>query len=164
MRPTNFIGLFTCIFSLIFAYFFVEGYLRLYPCPLCILDRFVLALMGLVFFVGLFTVAFRIRMALTVGNAIFLAFGFLFAGRHVWLQNQPPDPSRQCLVDHPEAISLTEFIEGAFNATADCILIRWEIFGLTIPGMTLILFCLLALLLGIQVLGHYQDRDEDRFD
>lgn len=164
MRPVNIIGLATCVFSLLFAYFFLERYLLLEPCPLCILDRIVVALMGLVFLCGLFTSRTRTRHVLSAVNGVILAFGFLFAGRHVYIQNRPVDLEAECLSEQPQIAGMTELIKEAFDAQADCSLIGWELFGLSIPGMTLLLFCFLAALVCAQVVGTIQDADEDGDD
>ena len=160
MRPTNFIGLASCVLALLFAYFLLEVYMFLEPCPLCILDRIVVGLMGLVFFVGLFTTRKWIRHALTGTNLVLLGFGFLFAGRHVWIQNRPVDVSSECLSEQPQIKGITDLIAKSFDADADCALIGWQLFGLSIPGLLLVFFFFLLALLVIQAVGTMQDSDE----
>lgn len=164
MRPTNVIGLLSCVLSLNFAYFFLEKYLLLIPCPLCILDRIVVAVMGLIFLAGLFAYGARARTVLLALNVPAILAGLFFAGRHVWLQNQPLDSNRSCLSEDPEISSITEFLTLAFDATTDCGAILWNVFGLSIPGLTLILFIFLALLLVAQGLGIYIDSHADNDD
>lgn len=164
MRPSNFIGLLTCLSSLFFAYFFLEKYLDLNPCPLCILDRMVLLVMGVVFLAGLFVKQIRLRVLLLCANMFALALGWLFAGRHVWVQNQPLDPNRSCLSSEPTITSFTDFIAKAFAAQADCILIQWEVAGLSIPSLTFLLFVFLLGLLLSQAWGINNDRYETDLD
>ncbi len=164
MRSSDFIGIATCVLSLLVAYFFMERYLGLYPCPLCILDRIVLVLMAPVFVAGLWASRFRTRLALSSLNVVLALFGVLFTGRHVWVQNQPGAEGIDCLAATPEIAGVTEFIRGAFDAQADCMLIRWEVFGLTIPGMTLLLFLFLLGLLAVQVWASFLERDDDSAD
>ena len=153
-----------CLFALAIAYFLLEQHMGLIPCPLCILDRIVLAVMALIFAAGLFTNSFRARMVITGLNLFTLAFGFLFAIRHVWLQNQPIDVTRGCLSDVPEVVGLVQLIREAFNAEADCGLIGWELFGLSIPDLTLLLFVALLGMLLLQGWMNIEDRDEHSND
>lgn len=160
MRPTNFIGILVCLLALGIAYFLLERHMGLLPCPLCILDRVVLGVMALIFAAGLFAHSFKARMIATGANLFALSFGFLFAGRHVWMQNQPLDETRSCLSAMPEIGGLVELLSEAFKAEADCGLIRWQLFGLTIPGLTLLLFFGLLALLLLQGWMNFVDRNE----
>lgn len=165
MRPTNIIGLATCVIALLFAYFWLEKYMGLEPCPLCILDRIVVAFMGLVFFAGLFTSETKTRHVLSGTNLAFLACGFVFAGRHVWVQNKPVDLlATECLSAQPEIAAFTDLIKEAFSAQADCALIGWELFGLSIPSLVLVLFVFLLALLVVQIFGTILDAHEDSDD
>ena len=49
----NLAGASVCVASLLIAIFFMERVLHLAPCPLCILSRYVVGIMGIIFFVGL---------------------------------------------------------------------------------------------------------------
>ena len=158
MRPSNFIGIAVCVFSLLTAYYFLQIYLKLPPCPLCILDRFVVGAMGLVFFAGLFTVRIRTRIVLLCCNAVLLCFGLLFAGRHVWLQNLPYDFSKGCLADSPVAHGLIDAIRLIFNSEVDCTLILWQVLGLTIPDLTLLMFIGFGILLVSQLWGIREEK------
>lgn len=135
----------TSLLSLLIAYFFMQRYLLLEPCPLCILDRFVVAAMGLGFLViAVVPERRRLVWAASIWNVLALAAGFLFAGRHIWLQNRPPDVSAVCLSDAVGAQDLVELIRRAFDAKADCGAILWEFAGLSIPEQVLLLFLALA--------------------
>lgn len=143
LRISFFIGAAACFGSLAIAYFYMQLYLLLTPCPLCILDRIVVAAMGVVFLAMAFWTKWR--RGLWVLNALFLSAGFLFAGRHVWLQNRPPDAAAECLPG--EASTLLEIIERAFDANASCGAIYWEFAGLSIPAQVLLMFIGFAVLL-----------------
>ena len=143
-----------CFASLAVAYFFMEKYLLLEPCPLCILDRIVVALMGVVFLL----MAARNSRGMSawaglLANCVFLGAGFVFAGRHIWLQNRPPDETASCLSDAQAAEDLIEVIRRAFDANADCGAIIWEdpIFALTIPEQVMVMFIGFAALLALQM-------------
>ena len=153
-RGLNALAAFGCLASLAVAYFFMEKFLLLEPCPLCILDRIVVAAMGLVF-LALAAGDARGKPALAglLANCVFLAAGFFFAGRHIWLQNRPPADDAACLSDAQAATELIEIIRRAFGADADCGAVIWEdpIFALTIPEQVLAMFVGFAILLALQL-------------
>ena len=153
-RALNALAAFGCLASLAVAYFFMEKFLLLEPCPLCILDRMVVAAMGLVF-LALAAGDARGKPALAglLANCVFLAAGFFFAGRHIWLQNRPPADDAACLSDAQAATELIEIIRRAFGADADCGAVIWEdpVFALTIPEQVLAMFVGFAILLALQL-------------
>ena len=153
-RRLNALAAAGCFAALAIAYFFMEKFLLLEPCPLCILDRFVVAAMGLVFLaMALRDARGKSAWAGLVANWVFLSAGFVFAGRHIWLQNRPPDESASCLSDTQAAEDLIELIRRAFDAKADCGAIIWEdpIFALTIPEQVMIMFIGFAVFLALQM-------------
>ena len=157
MRPTNFLGIGAGVGALLFAVLFLEYHLKLVPCPLCILDRIAVASMVLIFALGLCVERFGLRLLLLGGNSLVLAAGFLFSGRHVWLQNRPFDESSSCLSNVKVAADLNEFIAQAFDAKTDCAMIQWDLFGLSIPDLVLIMFGGFGVLLLAQLYGIIQD-------
>ena len=162
MRPTNIIGLSLCIVSLLIAYFFFEQQLNLEPCPLCILDRFALVLLGIVFFAGFFVSSITWRYRLAFINLINVGLGLLFSGRHVWIQNQEFDfETTVCLADSKPITDFIAIIKNSFQANADCGLISFELFGISLPGLTLILFMGILLLICMQIYAIYQDNLDD---
>lgn len=139
-----------CFAALAVAYFFMEKHLLLEPCPLCILDRIVVAAMGAVFLaLAVGGARGKAAWAGLLANGVLLALGFAFAGRHIWLQNRPPEETASCLTDAPAAEDLIELIRLAFDANADCGAIIWEdpVFALTIPEQVLVMFLGFAALL-----------------
>ncbi len=136
--------------ALAVAYFFMERYLLLEPCPLCILDRFVVFAMAVLFAAGFFLSGARAQKALWAGNCAALACGFAVAGRHLWLQNRPVDESALCLSDSESAQGFMEIIRESFSASGDCGAVYWEFAGLSIPEQVVLLFFALAALLAAQ--------------
>ena len=147
IQLTALIGATASVAALAIAYFFMQQYLLLEPCPLCILDRFAVGAFGggclLLMFVWRFSYW---RWGVWALNSIALAAGFVFAGRHIWLQHQPFDDAALCLSDSVAARSFMDLIGRAFDANADCGAIAWEFLGLSIPEQTLLLFVGLAVL------------------
>lgn len=139
-----------CWGSLAIAYFYMERHLGLAPCPLCILDRIVVAAMGCVFLAQFFLAGRGWRLAFWGANAVFLAAGFVFAVRHIIKQRTPPDLSAGCLGESFAAETLDELVRKAFTAGGDCGAIYWQFAGLSIPEQVLVLFVAFAALLALQ--------------
>jgi disulfide bond formation protein DsbB len=76
------------------------------------------------------------------------AFGAGVAGRHVWLQNLPPDqvpacgPGLEYLLD---TFPLMDAVKLVFEGSGECAEVQWTFLGLSIPGWTLVMFLALAL-------------------
>lgn len=152
-RPLNLLGFAACtglmIAALVLQY--VEG---LEPCPLCILQRVAVMLLGAVFLLAaLHNPGTPGRRVYAAAALLIAAAGAGIAGRHVWLQQLPPDEVPPCgpgmdyiLDTFPLGKALGIILRGS----GDCASVDWSWLGLTIPGWTLVAFlgfCALALLL-----------------
>lgn len=142
-------GLLMCIALLLGAAYF-QHVLLLEPCPLCILQRVMVMVIG-----GLFLLAF-LHNPRGLGNRIYgglilisAMIGAGISGRHVWLQNLPPEQVPSCgpglnfMLDN---FPLSRTIELIFRGSGECAEVDWSLLGLTIPAWTLIAFVVLALL------------------
>lgn len=148
-----------CLAALLVAYFFMERHLLLPPCPLCILDRFAVGLAGFGFlWVGVFWKRVGVARCGWWLSTAALAAGFVFAIRHIWLQNRPVDETAACLSDNATAATLVEIVAQAFDATADCGAIMWEFAGLSIPEQVLLLLVALAFLQIVVAVGVWRKR------
>lgn len=148
-RSYYFLGFVFCaILLLIAAYFqFVE---ELEPCPLCISQRIAVLLVAVVLLIAI------IHNPRKRGIQVYALLGFLtaalgagIAGRHVWLQNLPPDEIPTCgpgLAYILHNFPIGETFKLLVNGTGECAEVLWTFLGLSIPGWTLVAFILLALL------------------
>lgn len=139
-------GLLLCVLSLLIAYFFMERFLLLEPCPLCILDRIAVGGMALGFLVLGWGRRRWTAWLAWAGTTLMLAAGWVFAARHIWLQNRPPDEAASCLADGAAAEEFIALVRQAFSAEADCGAIMWEFAGFTIPEQVLLLFAVLTVM------------------
>lgn len=120
------------------------------PCPLCIFQRLAFAALGVLFLVaGL--VAPRGAGARTgAGLLAFVAaaVGIGIAGRHVWIQLNPP-PMPACgapLSFMRETMSTPDVIRKVLTGTGDCGTVDWTFLGLSMPMWSLAWFVLLGAL------------------
>lgn len=123
---------------------------HLEPCPLCIFQRVAMMATGavalLAFLHGPAGVGRRIYAGLTV---LATAGGIVVAGRHVWLQQLPPDQVPSCgpgLDYWLDTFPLFEVVGKVLRGSGECAEIDWVFLGITLPGWTLVVFAGLAVL------------------
>ena len=147
-RRLFFCGALLCAILLAVALYF-QYVMHLEPCPLCIVQRaFVIALAlitGVAAIHGPKGLGRRVYGALIVLVAL---SGAVVAGRHVYLQNLPPDRVPECgpgldyLLD---AFPPGEALAMIFRGSGECAEVQWTFLGLSIPGWTLLVFAGLTL-------------------
>ena len=154
-------GFAVCAALLGFALYVEHGMFML-PCPLCILQRFFFAGMGAL---GLIAALHNPsgrggRATYGVLIAVLAAVGASIAGRHVWLQLQPPSPFPSCsgqgLSYMFESLGPIDALATALSSSADCAKVDWAFLGLSMPAWTLVCFVLLgigALVAGVRRRG-----------
>lgn len=139
-----------CVVLLLIA-LYMEHYMGLLPCPLCIIQRIAFVLIGLTCLAAvLHNPAPRQGRARAgaarvygVVTTVFAALGAAIAGRQVWLQYQPAEQLPSCLpsLDYMmEVLPLQEIFGLLFSGTADCAAVTWTFLGLSIAECTLIAF------------------------
>jgi protein dithiol:quinone oxidoreductase len=133
----------------------MAGYLQfskgLEPCPLCIIQRFIVIVLGIVFLVGFLHkssgqgwVRFHGFLVLLISGA-----GAAAAGRQVYLQTLPPDQLPPCAPNLSyilEKLSWPDAVRFLIRGTADCAQVKWTLLNLSVPEWTLGFFALFVLL------------------
>jgi protein dithiol:quinone oxidoreductase len=123
------------------------------PCPLCIFQRVAVIALGVVFLLGALhgprgrggRAAWGVLALLAAGA------GIAVAGRHVWLQNLPPDQVPACGPPFKfmrETLPLAELVSKVLRGSGECANIDWTLLGLSMPAWVLISFVALALWAG----------------
>ena len=138
------IGLCLSTGSLMVAYFFMEKYLELIPCPLCILDRVVVFLSACLFFLPCLHHPRRMGyLAYTCTNVGVNTLGTLISARHVWLQSLPADKVPQCTPDLGYLLDTFppfEALRTVFQSSGECAEVSWSLWGLSLAQLTLLYF------------------------
>ena len=144
--------------------FFVQFQLGIQPCPFCIFQRICFAALGLVFLLGALHAprAAGPRKAWGVLAFVAAAAGMGYAGRHSWVQLNPPDfpscgPGLNFIVEQHSWLGAARKV---LQATGDCSSIDWQFLGLSMPMWAL--FWFVALGLGALYAG-FQRRHAHRF-
>ena len=134
-----------CFAALAYA-LYVQHIDGLDPCPLCILQR--MAMMGIAAVALLGVVWPRGRLWVSLLMLAPAGWGISTAGRHVWIQNLPPEKVPECGAGFDfmrEAFGLWEAIKVAFEGSGDCAEVDWSFIGLSMPAWVLVIFVGLAL-------------------
>ena len=122
----------------------------LLPCPLCIFQRIAFAAAGVVFLAaGLHAPRGAVgQRAYGLLALVATAIGIGIAGRHVWLQQLPPDQVPSCgpgLDYMRELMPISSVIRKVLTGSGECARVDWTFLGITMPQWSLLWFVLLAL-------------------
>lgn len=149
-RKVSLIGLLLAISSMAFAIGYLQMVEYLEPCPLCILDRTVVIGLGIVFLLALLQNPSQTGSRVYGVIAALLSItGIGICARHIWLQNLPPDQVPECGAGFwymLESMPIASFLDTILNGSGECADIQWQLFGLSIPELTLGLFVVFLLL------------------
>ena len=116
---------------------------HLLPCPLCVVQRVVYWLMGLIALLAFFhnphATGRRVYSGLV---AIFAVTGAVVALRHAWLIRYPE--AFECGISPEEkflnALPIAKWWPSMFEANGDCADSTWKFMSLTIPDWSVIFF------------------------
>ncbi len=120
----------------------LQNLLRLAPCPLCIFQRLLYIVIGLIGLLGWAVPAGRLLWsALTVGLA---GLGFGVAAYQTWMQAYP-HLAPECSFTDPNAIeSLVDWLgmqmPSMFLATGFCASRDWEFLGMSMANWSVVIF------------------------
>ncbi|MEL0635627.1 disulfide bond formation protein B [Marinomonas sp. TI.3.20] len=138
-------------FILLGVAFYMEYQMGLEPCPLCMLQRIVLLIIGVVSLFSAIMSSQRLRKWLSIVVVILSLLGAALAIRHLYLQNLPIDDLPACLPGLSymiDAFPWQDVAKAMIMGTGDCGEVVWTFLGLSIPGWTLIAFVGMAIING----------------
>lgn len=152
-RLLNGLG-FVVVVLLMAAAYYMQYVMGLEPCAMCMLQRFILVMVGLVLMVATIqNPASRGVGIYAIVTMVLSLAGLASAGRHVWLQHLPADQVPECappwdyLID---SFPLTDVIRTMLKGSGDCAVVTWRMLGMSIPEWMLLVFA------GFTVLGVLQ--------
>lgn len=130
------------------AALYLQYVLREEPCPLCMMQRVIFIVIGVLFFIAALHHAGRIgRWLYSSLIALTALGGVAVASRHIWLQHLPKDQVPACgpgldymLQNFPMAEVWQELMHGS----GECATKGWTFIGLGIPELSLIWYVLLG--------------------
>lgn len=147
-RQQFLLGFLACAALIAYALYAQYG-LGYEPCPLCTFQRVAVIALGIVFLAGGLAAPERARGRAAWGVLALVpaVAGIAIAGRHVWMQNLPPDQVPACgppLEFLRETLPLVDVIKKVLTGSGQCATIDWTLLGLSMPAWVLIAFVALA--------------------
>jgi disulfide bond formation protein DsbB len=140
-RQLNLLGFLSCAGLLAYA-LYVQGVLRVDPCPLCIFQRVGIAAIGLVFLVaGVHAPAGRGARVYGALLALAALATMAVAARHVWIQHLPEDAVPACgagLQFLFEEFPVGEVIRKVLSGSGECHQVNWTFLSLAMPTWVLL--------------------------
>ncbi len=137
------LGLLACVGLISYALYVQYG-IGLEPCPLCILQRIAVIVIGVLFLLAFLQDPGN-KGARVYGVLIDVAAlaGVAVAARHIWIIAQPPGTVAECgaSLDYMmDVLPLHEVLGKILTGSGECAKIDWEFLGLNMP--TWVLICL----------------------
>ena len=127
---------------------YLQHVVGLEPCPMCIVQRYTLVLVGVVAAVAAALRRRGLQRGLSLLLLVLAVFGAFVAARQSWLQWYPPEVAT-CGRDFYgmiESFPLQRAIPMIFKGSGDCTAIDWTFLGGTIANWSFFWFLVLALL------------------
>jgi disulfide bond formation protein DsbB len=140
-RTGNLLGFIACAALICYALYVQYG-LGLEPCPLCVLQRVAVIVVGV-----LFLLAFLHNPAQRGAHAYGLLIdftalaGIAVAARHLWIIAQPPGAVAECgaSLDYMlDVLPLNEVLGKVLTGSGECAKLDWQFAGLSMPAWVLI--------------------------
>ena len=144
-RKLSLLGAAICFGAIAYA-LYVQHYMFMLPCPLCIFQRIAFGAAGIFFLLGALhnPRGSGFRRLYGVMAALCAAAGIGIAGRHVAIQLMPPGEFEACTslgMDYMlETMPLTEVLSTVLKGSGDCAKIDWTFLGFSMPMWTLVLY------------------------
>ena len=122
------------------------------PCPLCIMARVVVLALFVLYLLACFT---PIKKAFMVffhaAGIVLVSIGIAITGRHLWILHLPPHKIPDCtpgLNYLMKNFPLNEAFMIMFKSSGECAGQHGAFLGITLPGWTLVGFCLYLFIIG----------------
>jgi disulfide bond formation protein DsbB len=129
---------------------YAEHIQGLEACPLCILQRMAMIVLGLVFTVAALHAPRGLgARAYAVLGVLVALVGMGISGWHVRLQNLPPAEVPACGPGYDYIMSTFGWLEGLsmiFTASGECAEVNWAFLGLSMPAWVFLWFIALGAL------------------
>ena len=139
--------LMACVALLSFG-MYLQHVVGLVPCPMCIVQRYVMVLMALVALFGVFFSSQKSARLVGCGLILLGVGGAYVAARQTWLQWYPPEFA-SCGRDFYgmiETFPLQRAIPMIFKGGGDCTKVDWTFLGGSIANWSFLAFVSLGLL------------------
>jgi disulfide bond formation protein DsbB len=148
---------------------YLQHVVGLEPCPMCIVQRYAMTVIGLLAVVALMIRHSRVQQLLVLLTVLMAGFGAFVAARQSWLQWYPPNivSCGRDFYGMIESFPLQRAIPLIFRGSGDCTKVDWTFLGGSIANWTFVVFVAMGLWLVAVIwrkLGqHHQAVNDDHF-
>ena len=143
IRLTSLILFLGCT-GLILIGLYMQHVMKLYPCPLCITQRVFIIAVGITALLAfIFNPQGWMRRGVALLGGLLAIIGGSFSSRQLYLQSLPKDQAPACGPDVSyliENFPLMDALEVLLRGDGNCAEVAWSLFGISIPGWTLVAF------------------------
>lgn len=125
---------------------YLQHVVGLEPCPMCIVQRYALVLVGLGALAASVVKAGALRLVFQGELLLMAGFGAFVAARQSWLQWNPPEVAScgRDLYGMIENFPLQRVIPMVFKGSGDCAAVDWTFLSLTIANWSFLNFVFIA--------------------
>ncbi|GAB4089397.1 disulfide bond formation protein B [Hydrogenophaga soli] len=125
---------------------YLQHVVGLEPCPMCIVQRYALVLVGLAALAASVVKAGALRLVFQGELLLMAGFGAFVAARQSWLQWNPPEVAScgRDLYGMIENFPLQRVIPMVFKGSGDCAAVDWTFLSLTIANWSFLNFVFIA--------------------
>jgi len=142
-RPLYFLLFFVC-HELLIAAFYFEIYLGLEPCPLCMVSRALVFILGASFLLAaLHNPTGLLRKIYHGIFSVISALGIAVSIQHLYLQSLPADEVPSCgpnLNYMLDTLPLSEVLKKLMEGSGSCAELSWEFLALSMPAWMLLIY------------------------
>ena len=121
---------------------YLQYVLREDPCPLCMIQRVIFGIIGIIFLLAALHNPSRLAAKIySCLIALFALSGVATAARHIWLQHLPKDlvpacgPGIDYMLKH---FPMAEVWQEVLHGSGECAVKGWTVLGLGLPELALI--------------------------
>ena len=137
-----------CIAMLAFG-MYLQHVVGLNPCPMCVVQRYALMLVGVFAAFAAMSKGRGMRGAWSALGIVVAAGGAFTAARQSWLQWYPPEfvSCGRDIYGMVEQLPFSRALPMIFRGSGDCSAIDWTLFGLTLANWSFIAFAVLIVVM-----------------
>ena len=143
LRFYSFLPFFATVVFLAYA-MYTEVYQFLNPCPLCMVQRYIYALIGILFLMTFIKPPIGWGRKLSgIVISLVAILGMVVSAWHVRLQFLPPEEVPDCgpgLDYMLDFFPLKDIVKELINGSGDCAEVIWSFWGLSMPTWSFICF------------------------
>lgn len=153
-RIINLLQAFGSLALITIAVAYFENSLNLEPCYLCMIQR------GIIIVIGLICVLAAVHNPRQFGQRVYASLsiamvitGIYFSGKQLWLQSLPESQVPSCGIPVEQLFdnfSITEAVTMLLIGDGNCAEVQWQLMGLSMPGWVMVCF------VGFGVIGAVQ--------